>query len=331
MRLRTIAGILSAAASAATFTAYARYRKDIRAIRAAVESGGTIVRTDRGPIEYAEAGEGEPMLVIHGAGGGYDQGLILGEGLQPGFRIIAPSRFGYLKTPLPNDPSPASQADAHAALLDVLGVDRAIVVGASAGGPSAIELALRHPDRVKALILLVPRAYHPTDSARADESIQSQVILRVIERSADFLFWLAIRLSRASVVRYLGVRPELEAEATDDDRAEVDAVIHSIQPLSRRVQGIAADSSIELSPWPLDRISVPTLIVSAEDDLFHTLPGARFTAERIPGAELHVLESGGHLMLGNGQRIRQWVIEFLERKAADRRSPREAEAVPSAG
>lgn len=316
MRLRTIAGILSAAVSAATLSAYARYRKEMRYIRGSVERGGTIALTESGPIEYAEAGEGEPMLVIHGAGGGYDQGLLLGAGLGSEYRIIAPSRFGYLKTPVPVDPSPASQADAHAALLDALLVEAAIVVGASAGGPSAIELALRHPDRVKALILLVPRTYHPTDSARADESMQSQMVLRVIERSADFLFWLAIRLSRASVVRFLGVRPELEAVAEEDDRGQVDAVIRSIQPLSNRVRGIAVDSSIELSPWPLEQIRVPTLIVSADDDLFHTLPGARFTAERISGAELHVLESGGHLMVGQSQRVRQWVTDFLRRNDA---------------
>jgi hypothetical protein len=103
MRLRTIAGVLSAAASAATLSAYARYRKEIRDIRASVERGRTIALTESGPIEYAEAGEGEPMLVIDGAGGGYDQGLFLGAGLGSEYRIIAPSRFGYLKTPVPAD------------------------------------------------------------------------------------------------------------------------------------------------------------------------------------------------------------------------------------
>lgn len=322
MRLRDVAGILSVAASAATLYAYVRYRSEMRDIRTAVEGGGKIAQTDAGPIEYAEVGHGEPVLVIHGAGGGYDQGLLLGRDLEPDFRVIAPSRFGYLKTPVPENASPSAQADAHAALLDGLAVESAIVVAASAGGPSAIELALRHPERVKALILLVPRTYDPTDAVHADESMASQIVLRVIEGSADFLFWLAIRMSRASVVRFLGVPPELEAAASDQDQAYVDAVIRSIQPLSSRVRGIAIDSSIELSAWPLRRIKVPTLIVSAEDDLFHTLPGARFTAEHIPGSELHVLESGGHLMLGQGERVRQLVTEFLRRHASKRPAQR---------
>lgn len=316
MRLRNVAGILSATAGAASLVAYARYRREMRDIRAAVESGGTIALSDAGPIEYAETGEGEPMLVIHGAGGGYDQGLLIGRGLGAGFRLIAPSRFGYLRTPVPENSSAAAQADAHAALLDALLVERAIVVAASAGGPSAIELALRHPERVKALVLLVPRTYDPTDAVGVDQSIRSQVVLRVIEGSADFLFWLAVRVSRASVVRFLGVPPELEAGASDEDRAHVDEVIRSIQPLSVRVRGIAVDGSLELAAWPLERIDVPTLIVSAEDDLFHTLPGARFTAEHIPGAELQVLESGGHLMLGHAQRVRRLVADFLRRQAA---------------
>src|SRR5689334_11595528 len=96
MGIRKLIGIISAAASAAGIVAYAEYRRDMRAIRSANESGGTIAATKAGPIEYAEQGEGEPLLVVHGAGGGYDQGLLLARDLGDGFRVIAPSRFGYL-------------------------------------------------------------------------------------------------------------------------------------------------------------------------------------------------------------------------------------------
>ena len=66
-------------------------------------------------------------------------------------RAVAPSRFGYFCSQLPPRATPALQANAYVALLDHLGVDRTVVVGHSAGGPSAIQLALRHPDRVSAL------------------------------------------------------------------------------------------------------------------------------------------------------------------------------------
>ena len=321
--MRKLFRIMTAAASGAGLVAYRRYRRELGSMRAALDSGSTISETAAGPVEYAESGEGEPMLVIHGAGGGYDQGLLIGRDIGEGYRVIAPSRFGYLKTPVPKDPSPSAQADAHAALLDFLGIKKSIVVGVSAGGPSAIELALRHPERVSALILLVPRTYDPTQSIGVDQSMQSQAVLRLIEASADFLFWLATRVARGSVVRFLGVPPEVEANASKEDRARVTDVIKSILPLSARVRGIAVDSNIEISPWPLERIRVPTLIVSAEDDLFRTLPGARFTAEHIPGAQFHVLGKGGHLMVGHGRQLRKWVQDLLRSRRSAGRKPAE--------
>ena len=71
----------------------------------------------------------------------------------PGFRIIAPSRFGYFHSSLPPGATPADQADAYALLLDHLGIGRAVVFGFSAGRGSVLEFGLRHPDRVIGLIL----------------------------------------------------------------------------------------------------------------------------------------------------------------------------------
>lgn len=301
------------------------YRREMKDIIAAVEAGGTIAETAAGPIEFAEAGGGETLLLIHGSGGGYDQGLLIARDFDEGFRIIAPSRFGYLRTPVPEDASPAAQADAHAALLDFLGIDRCIVAGASAGAPSAIEFALRYPDRTSALILLVPRAYHPTDPVRVDEQLTSQTILRLIEGSADFVFWFAIKAARGAVVRFLGVPPDIEARASKGERRRVTRFLRSVLPLSRRVRGIEVDGNATVGPWPLEQIRVPTLIVSAEDDLFRTLPGARFTAEHVPGSELKVLECGGHLMVGQGERVKDWIQDFLARRRADHPVDRAAE------
>lgn len=83
----------------------------------ALTIGSRMLETSVGPIEYAEVGEGPPVLVIHGAGGGFDQGLDLAEDLvRNGFRVIAPSRFGYLRTPLPKDGSAACSVYQRAAL-----------------------------------------------------------------------------------------------------------------------------------------------------------------------------------------------------------------------
>lgn len=311
--LKKLLAMASAAGAVAGVLAYGRYLRDIRQLRLTIERGGTVVETAAGKIEYAEEGRGEPLLMIHGAGGGYDQGLLVGRDLGD-FRVIAPSRFGYLGAPVPDDSSPAAQADAHAALLDSLGIAKSLVAGVSAGAPSAIEFALRYPGRTSALILLVPRTYDPSQSIGVDSAFQSQLVLRFVEASADFLFWAAVRASRSSVVRFLGVPPELESAAPQKDRDRVTEVMRSILPLSMRVRGITVDSNTELKPWPLERLHMPVLIVSARDDLYNTLPGARFTAEGIDQAELMILETGGHLMLGQGRKVRERIARFLERR-----------------
>ena len=146
---------------AAGVTIFLWFDHDMRVAREAV-AHSQMAQTSVGPIEYADAGTGTPVLSIHGAGGGFDQGLTFAADLLgTGYRVVAPSRFGYLRSPVPADPSPGAQAEAHVALLDKLGIDRAIVIGVSAGARSAIELAVRHPERVRALLLIVPGTYAP--------------------------------------------------------------------------------------------------------------------------------------------------------------------------
>lgn len=296
---------------------YGVYRRDMARIGAGLEAGAGSAPTGCGPIQYAREGSGPPVLVVHGAGGGYDQGLMVGrEMFGPGHDIIAPSRFGYLGTPVPADPSPGAQAEAHAALLDALGIVGGVtVLGVSAGAPSAIELALRHPERVSRLVLAVPRAFAP-GVPEVGAPAESKTMLKTVMAGADFLFWAAARLARRSVVRFLGVPPEVEAAASPEDRARVTRVINGILPLSRRIAGLEADAAARMEGWPLERIGAPTLVISATDDLYGTLPAAAHTAGRIPDAELMVLPSGGHLMVGQGEKVRTRIAGFMARASA---------------
>jgi 2-hydroxy-6-oxonona-2,4-dienedioate hydrolase len=318
MRPYALLGFASALGSTVAGAAlYGVYRREMAGIEAEVEAGGEIVPTGCGSIQYAREGSGRPVLVIHGAGGGYDQGLMLGRELfGPGHDIIAPSRFGYLGTPVPDDSSPSAQADAHSALLEKLRIFHPVaVVGVSAGAPSAIELALRHPECVSALILAVPRAYAP-DTPEVGAPAGTGAMMRMVMAGADFAFWAAARLARRALVRFLGVPPKVEAEATPEDRERVTRIIRGILPLSRRIAGLQVDSAAKIKGWPLERIRVPTLVISAMDDLYGTLPGAGYTAERIPAAELMVLPSGGHLMIGQGDKVRGRIASFMARSAA---------------
>jgi 2-hydroxy-6-oxonona-2,4-dienedioate hydrolase len=91
-------------------------------------------------------------------------------------------------------------------------------------------------------------------------------------------------------------------------------IVRSIKPLSRRFSGINIGSNPDPRP-PLEHIKVPTLIISARDDLFNTLPAAEFAASMIPNAKLVVYETGGHLLVGRQQEVRAVVTNFLAKHA----------------
>ena len=312
--MRAVRRLLALGALVGAASVWSRFDTELRASRARLH-GSTIADTPRGPIEHAEEGDGSPLLIVHGAGGGFDQGLALGRPLvRRGFRVIAPSRFGYLRTPLPADASPEAQADAHAALLDALAIDRAAVLGASAGAPSASQFALRHPSRCAALVLMAPLAWSP-DAANTDRT-STPLRERVLEAmvSSDFAYWLAKTLAPDQVIaRILGTPPALVHAASASERDRVRAMMNDILPISERGAGLVNEGRIArgLTDWPLERIAAPTLIVGAEDDGYGTWPGARHAARRIPGARLLGFATGGHLLIGRQDEVTEAIAAFL--------------------
>jgi len=289
------------------------YLHDIGAAHRRVSAGSAVTETRCGRIEYAERGNGPPVLVVHGAGGGFDQGLLLGRRLSDhGYRVIAVSRFGYLRTPLPADASAESQADAHACLLDALGITRAPVFGVSAGGPSSIQFCLRHPDRCRAMILLVPLAYPAQTADRLPPS--TQLVLERVVRS-DFLMWAGTRLFRSKMVEtVLGTPVQDVRGASDAERGRVYTMLDLILPVSPRAQGLLNEGAVALAlrPLPFDRISAPTLIASATNDGYGTYAGARYTAEHITGARFLGYASGGHMFVGHEAEFASEALELLD-------------------
>ncbi len=300
----TVAGLVG--------VAFLLYKNELGRAREATLRGSLIAHTDAGAIEYADKGAGIPLLSIHGAGGGFDQGLALAaELVGEGFRIIAPSRFGYLQTPVPQDTSPAAQADAHAALLSKLNVPKSIVLGVSAGARSAIELALRYPDMVTSLILIVPGTYFPTRPVSIDASRGNRFVFWIVNAGGNFAWWAAEKIAPSMLIRFLGVPPELVATAPQPEQDRAMSIVKSVEPLSLRFLGINVDSAADLHELPLGKITAPTLIVSARDDGFNTLPAAEFMASKIPDAKLVVYDTGGHLLVGHEKAVRATVRSFL--------------------
>jgi 2-hydroxy-6-oxonona-2,4-dienedioate hydrolase len=288
------------------------FRNELGRARGAASRDSSIINTDAGPIEYADKGAGIPLLSLHGAGGGLDQGIAnAAELVGEGFRIIAPSRFGYLRTPLPRDTSPAAQAEAHAALLSELHVARAVVLGVSAGAPSSVDLALRHPNKVAALILLVPGLFSPTNPVSIKESRGNKFTLWVVNAGGGFAWWAAEKIAPPMLIRFVSVPPAVVAAAPQAQRDRVMRIIKSIEPLSLRFRGINVDSTTQLSGLPSEKITAPTPIVSARDHLFNTLPAAQFAASGFPNAKLIVYDTGGHLLVGHDEDARTAVRTFL--------------------
>ena len=155
-RRRFLALGLAGAALVASGATWRAFASEMTRARARLEGRSEVFQGRFGPMEYAAAGSGPAILMIHGTGGGFDQGLDFAQPLISKWRVIAPSRFGYLRSEFPADPSSESQADSFVELLDQLRIDRAAVIGGSAGALSAMQFAIRHPDRCRALVALVP-------------------------------------------------------------------------------------------------------------------------------------------------------------------------------
>jgi pimeloyl-ACP methyl ester carboxylesterase len=252
-------------------------------------------------------------MMIHGTGGGYDQGLLFAASLrQRGFAIVAPSRFGYLGSAFPDDASPVHQADTLIDLLDHLGLDRVPVLGGSAGALTAAEFALRHPDRCSRLGLLVPAANLTNRDPVAFTAIQRLAVGAVL--GSDLAFWALSRLAPGQMMRtLLATDPALLDTVSGEERLRARTILDRIFPISRKIDGLRTDGFWAGTPSPTayERIEVPTLLLSCEDDLFGTAATARLLAERIPDAELSVYPTGGHIWLGHDDDVADRIATFL--------------------
>jgi 2-hydroxy-6-oxonona-2,4-dienedioate hydrolase len=312
-RAMVVIGLALAAGAVGVWTAYA---DDLARARAAVAGGSVVVTTPCGPIEFAVAGSGTPLLLIHGADGGFDQALSFGRRLlEGGVQIVAPSRFGYLRTPAPADSSAQAQADAHACLLDALGLPRVTVLGASAGAPSAMQFCIRHPQRCDKLVLLVPAAYAP---AHAGQTMRIPPSLEFVVNhvlTSDFALWALIKTNPRLLVRTMfGTPAEVFDAASADDRAAVLDALMAVEPVSQRAAGLAIDAQVtsNLQRYELERITAPTLLISLQDDLYGTWENARYTAEQIPGSRFVSYAHGGHVWVGHDDEVWGEVEGFVK-------------------
>ena len=267
-----------------------------------------------GPIEYALQGEGFPILVSHGAAGGFDQALLIAAPLAAsGFQLVAPSRDGYLRSPLTPASSPQTQADKYAWLLDHLGLDSCVALGVSVGGPSAIEFALRHPRRCKALVL-ISSIVMPVRPAYL--SILPEPLVLSILRSPAHRFVL-MRAPERILLEILGVTSQDLRRTSSDSgasRALKETLLAARDAQGLRVQGALADitSARDLPRYPFADVQMPALVVHGSKDRFAPFRLIAEAVARMPHARLEEIRGAGHLcIITHSNEVSLQVARFL--------------------
>jgi pimeloyl-ACP methyl ester carboxylesterase len=98
------------------------------------------------------------------------------------------------------------------------------------------------------------------------------------------------------------------------EQRRVYALLDSILPVKPRAKGLLNEGAVaqKLRPLPLERIAAPALIASVEDDGYQTFPGAKYTADHVPGARFIGYSRGGHMLVGHDAEFRAEVRKFLD-------------------
>lgn len=286
--------------------AHMAFRRSLHRARREVVANSCLHRGKRGTIEYAMRGAGPPVLVSHGSGGGYDQGLLIARVIGGSYWHISVSRFGYLRSTLPGDAGPAAQATAFADLLDYLGIKSSAIVAVSAGAPAAIEFARRYPDRCSGLILI--------SGIVGSLPLASSFVFRLNQLAWqwDLVTWLMITAGRPLQWQLLGIPRRVRAHILKSEKSWVSQVYTAQFPASMRRTGLRNDWAL-MSCWDpqLADIDTRTLVLHAADDPFVPVDHARRAVTGISGAHAVIFQDGGHLLLGHHAEARRIVQKFL--------------------
>lgn len=258
-----------------------------------LEAAGHMAQTSAGPIQYGLIGKAGPVILFaHGTPGGFDHTPFFSASGFEGYRVLTPSRPGYMATPLDVGKTPEEQAKAYAALLDALRIDEVVVIGVSGGGPSAIAFAAMYPQRTLALIGL--EALSQPSSKPLD--IPSWM-------RSDFLFWTGISLATElgggrAVVGMFDPADAERIETSPDGLERIHNWLWAAWPISLRLAGWRNDSEQFMRlALPIRKVTAPTLILSGTADEEAPYEDAERLAAAIPGSRLYTVEGANHAML----------------------------------
>jgi pimeloyl-ACP methyl ester carboxylesterase len=279
-----------------------------------------IVETRCGPVEYSEAGAGEPVLYFHGTGvtGDVMQG-VEAPLVRDGFRLIVPNRPGYGRTPLASHTSAGDCARVAEALLDSLGIGRISVMGSSGGAAFATAFVANYPARSKALVLLCPQVHRWDDKRWLPAN--SRWTLPFLKRPwlrGMLLCLYRILLRRMTVSQLLRAETGERYAAVADD-AEVQSLGELTLAAMRKTTkhpGFANDFAVFVGEDVLTAampIRTPTLILHDVLDPAAPRDHVDWFVTQCPHAEQVCVHTAGHLIwVGpEADRMHQTRVQFL--------------------
>lgn len=293
-------------------------------------SESKLITLSCGEVEYAMHGEGPVLFISHGGGMGYDNIFTYDYLVKEGFRLICPSKPGYLRTKVEVADTFEKQADMFAELLDKLGIKEKVgVLALSMGGPAALQFVLRHPGRAQCLIMqdAVSKEYHPTKEA--ESSILGKMFLSPVGREfMGYIMDVCTQLWPESIfTTYLNVESKYDKRQAARISREVmkdESNIRKIKQLSRQISPMSlrskgADLELALAAriprYPLEQITIPTLVTHSRVDNDVSFDHGEFVAQSVKGAELYQFNGCGHMFWfgREGEKVQGRVIEFLKR------------------
>jgi 3-oxoadipate enol-lactonase len=252
----------------------------------------TVFVSGKPRIAVAVAGKGPLLLFLHGIGGNRNHWLAQLTFFSPHFRTAAWDARGYGDSE--DYEGPLRFDDFSLDLLRVLDsfkAEKAHVVGLSMGGRIARNFALKHPQRVRTLTL--------ANSSPGFDALSPEEVLKFV----------AERRHRTpeSLRRLLGPRAGPAAHQ---------ALLNSFTALRNDSYLKTLDASVTQDrDAPLEKLSVPTLVITGDEDRVYPLGLVQRMAQRIPGSELVVLQGCGHLSnLEQPERFNEVLLDFLKRR-----------------
>lgn len=284
----------------------------------------TIVETRCGPVEYSDAGSGEPILYFHGTGvSGEVMVSVESPLVDDGFRLIVPNRPGYGRTPLAPHRSAAGCAAVAAALLDSLGIGSAGVMGSSGGAAFAASFAANYPLRTASLVLLCPQV-HRWDHKRWLPRT-SRWTLPLLKRRPlrALLLWLyRVLLRRMTVEKFLKTEAGDRYPAVADDPASQALCEKTLAAMARGVSSPGFENDLVVFAFediigPDSLVQRPTLIIHDKADPMAPVDHVAWFAANCPRCETVSVHAAGHLIwVGPGARVmHQTRVRFLKEHA----------------